>query len=104
MPVEAEEDPGTPKFRAVEVVEMSRRQQNVARQIVRLMEGKGPYGIVDNSVSGQGILRKVLPMLWELPMSSEAEYDGLSVVTGDATSCSGIPAAADRVLLRRDRI
>ena len=32
-------------------------------------------------------------------MSSEAEYDGLSVVSGDATSCSGIPAAADRVLL-----
>ena len=63
-PVEAEVDQGSPMFRAKEVVEMSKRQQNIARQIVRQMEGRGPYGIVDGSVSGQGILRKVLPMLW----------------------------------------
>ena len=57
---------------------MSKRQQNIVRQIVFQMEhDKGPYGIVDGKVSGQGTLRKVLPMLWELPMSTEAEYDGI---------------------------
>ena len=35
--------------------------------------------------------------MWELPMSSDGEYDGVSVVTGE--SVSGIPAEADRILM-----
>ena len=93
MPVEAEADQGTPMFRAVEVVEMSRRQQNIARQIVLQMEGKGPFGIVDGAISGHGVLRKILPMLWELPMSSEGEYDGVTVLKfleqGVPAGCGG---------------
>ena len=93
-PGEAEVSQDTPMFRAIEVVEMSKRQQNIARQIVFKMEhDKGPYGIVDGKVSGQGTLRKVLPMLWELPMSTEAEYDGISVITGNPLSLTGVPPA-----------
>ena len=86
-------------FRALEVVEMSKRQQNIAKQIVFQMEGKGPYGIVNRSVSGQGTLGKVLPMLWELPMSSEGEYDGVSVLAENSLSLEKVPAGADRILL-----
>ena len=95
-PVEAETDQGAPAFHAVEVVEMSRRQQNIARQIVLQMEGKGPFGIVDGAISGHGVLRKILPMLWELPMSSEGEYDGVTVLKFLE---QGVPAGADRLLL-----
>ena len=91
MPVEAEVDQGTPMFRAVEVVELSKRQQNIARKIVLSMETSGPHGIVDGKINGQGILRKVLPMLWELPMVAEAEYDGVSVVAGESTSLKRYP-------------
>ena len=57
------EDKGEPSLQAVEVFEMSNRQQNVARQIVLKMEGKGPYGMTTGKVDGHGVLRKVLPML-----------------------------------------
>ena len=55
------------------------------------METGGPFGIVDGKINGQGILRKVLPLLWELPMAAEAEYDGISVVSGESASLNGIP-------------
>ena len=38
-------------------------------------------------------------MLWELPMSTEAEYDGVSVITGNTLSLESIPPEADRILL-----
>ena len=99
MPVEAEVAQGKPMFQAIEVVEMSKRQQNLAKQIVLKMEGRGPYGIVDGSVSGQGTLRKVLPKLWELPMSCEGEYDGVCVLAENVSSLEKVPANADRILL-----
>ena len=77
---------GAPMFCAAEVVELSKRQQNIARKVVLTMETSGPHGIVDGKINGQGILRKVLPLLWELPMASEAEYDGISVVSGESAS------------------
>ena len=58
-------DDGAPSFQVLDVAELSKRQQNLARQIVLNMNGKGPYGVSAGKVEGHGILRKVLPMLWE---------------------------------------
>ena len=79
---------------------MSWRQQNVARQIVLKMEGKGPYGITTDKVDGHGVLRKVLLMLWELPMAAGSEYDGIGLLRGtDASALSSLPPEVDKVLL-----
>ena len=64
-PVVSEVNQGTSVF--CEVAELSKRQRNIARKIAMEMETRGPFGIVDGKINGQGILRKVLPLLWELP-------------------------------------
>ena len=58
-------DDKAPAFQVMDVAELSKRQQRLARQIVLNMNGKGPYGVSAGKVEGHGILRKVLPMLWE---------------------------------------
>ena len=41
----------------------------------------------------------MLPLLWELPMATEGEYDGVSAEIGLSSSLESIPAEADHVLL-----
>ena len=88
-------------FQAKDVEELRKRQQHLARQIVVNMDkGKGPFGIVADRVEGQGVLRKVLPMLWELPMASASEYNGVCWLAGEETAAlSSVPAGADRLVL-----
>ena len=62
-PVEAEAIQGTPTFRVIEVVEMSKRQQSIVQNIAVQMDTKEPHGIVDGKINGQGVLRKILLLL-----------------------------------------
>ena len=52
------EDSEAPMFQATEVVELSKRQQNLARQIVLNMESKGPYGITAGRWKGMAFSGK----------------------------------------------
>ena len=92
------EDKGDAGLQAVEVFEMIKRQQKLGCQIALKMEGKGPCGITTDKVAEHSVLRKVLPMLWELPMASCAEYDGIGLLrNADAEYLVSLPPDVDIV-------